>query len=146
MELWMLNQLCGTEFGSLANAIKHADQEELINEAERRRLWVVNDARNDAKHRGLGTRAGSRRLTPAPRARTCSPRAGSRAVSSMDPAPLPPHAAPISAPLPPPWGASERRQRPRRFSLFRSSGRAASHFFPPRLVGCETLTVRSRPE
>ena len=106
MELWSLNQLWGTDFTYLATAIKHAEEKKLINEAERRRLWRVNDAGNHAKHKGLGSR--SRSLTPAPRARTCSPRTGSRAVSSMDPAPLSPPAAPISAPLSPPWDARAR--------------------------------------
>ena len=107
MELWELNQLCDQEFDHLAEAIKYAHERGFISEAERRRLVMINKAGNDAKHKGLGSRAGSRSPTPvghAARAGSRSPtpvaRAPSRAVSSRDP-------APISAPLPAPWGPGE---------------------------------------
>ena len=107
MELWELNQLCGQEFDHLAHAIKYAHERGFISEAERRRLQIINKAGNDAKHKGLGSRAGSRSPTPVGHAaragsRSATPvaRAPSRAVSSRDP-------APISAPLPLPWGPGE---------------------------------------
>ena len=116
-ELWRLNQMCGTDFDHLANAVKHAYGRDYISTSERDRLDVVNKAGNDAKHKGLGSR--SRSVTPvrsAARASSCSPapgrrgagarfhsppavaRASSRALSSTDP-----------APLPPPWGPGESR-------------------------------------
>ena len=103
-ELWRLNQMCDTDFDHLANAVKHAYERGYINTAERDRLDMVNKAGNDAKHKGLGSRAGSRSPTPvghAARAGSRSASAPSRAVSSRDP-------APISAPLPAPWGPVER--------------------------------------
>ena len=104
MELWELNQLCDQAFDHLAHAIKYAHERGFISEAERRRLQIINKAGNDAKHKGLGSRAGSRSPTPvghAARAGSRSASAPSRAVSSRDP-------APISAPLPAPWGPGER--------------------------------------
>ena len=116
-ELWRLNQMCDTDFDHLANAVKHAYERDYITTAERDRLDMVNKAGNDAKHKGLGSR--SRSVTPvrsAARASSCSPapgrrgagarfhsppavaRASSRALSSTDP-----------APLPPPWGPGESR-------------------------------------
>ena len=108
IELWELNQYMDTGFDHLAAAIDYAYEEGYISAAELQRLEMVNKNGNDAKHAGLGPRAGSRSRSPARRvgrgrsagSRSLTPvaRAPSRAASSTGPAP---------APLPQPWGSGD---------------------------------------
>ena len=113
IELWELNQLCDTDFDHLATAIDHAYAEGYISAAEQQRLEIMNKEANDAKHKDLGSRAGSRSPTPARRARlagsrslTPVARAPSRAASSRDPAPISASAQQPQLPqtFPAPWG------------------------------------------
>ena len=115
IELWELNQYMDTGFDHLAAAIDYAYEEGYISAAELQRLEMVNKNGNDAKHAGLGPRAGSRSRSPARRvgrgrsagSRSLTPvaRAPSRAASSRDLAPISARAQQPRLPnaLPAPW-------------------------------------------
>ena len=53
-EPWRLNQVYHTFYENLADAIHYAYQHCHITAAERRRLVLINQLGNDAKHKGLG--------------------------------------------------------------------------------------------
>ena len=74
-ELWRLNQLYATNFENLFDAIDYAYNRGHITAAECRRLEVINNLGNDAKHKGLGFGGCAGR---AGRAASCSPTFGRR--------------------------------------------------------------------